>query len=303
MSTRQKGILSGLIASAIWGGMYVVSKVILGVIPPFALLSLRLLSGALALGLWTLFTGKSLGGLKRSQWMHVLAVGLLGYGISLGLQFTGTKLSTAANGAVVTAATPAFVYLFAWLLLKEQISARRLVALAVSTLGVLAVIDPRQAQLGGTLWLGNLFLVAAAITWALYSVLVRQNTQRVDTLSFSFVAFLGGMFLTIPVGAWEVSQQPVGEISLGIVAGILYLGIVSTAVAAYLWNRAFELLDAGVASLTFFAQPIVGAALGALFLGEKMTPLFITGAILILLGLWLAARDDRIDSSPRRKKK
>jgi drug/metabolite transporter (DMT)-like permease len=300
MSSRQRGIFSGLIAAAIWGGMYVVSKIILEVIPPFALLSLRLLLGAVALGLWMFFSGKKLPRLNRRLWLQLLAIGLLGYGISLGLQFTGTKFSTAANGAVVTAATPAFVYLFAWLLLKEKISARRLGALAISTLGVLAVIDPRQAQLGGTLWLGNLLLVAAAITWALYSVLVRQSSKQVDTLSLSLIAFVGGMFLTLPVGAWEVSSQSAGAITPGIIAGLLYLGVVSTAVAAYLWNRAFELLEAGVASLTLFAEPLVGAALGALFLGEKLTALFVTGATLILLGLWLAARDDRIASSPRR---
>jgi drug/metabolite transporter (DMT)-like permease len=227
-----------------------------------------------------------------------LAIGFLGYGVSLGFQFTGTKLSTAANGAVITAATPAFVYLFAWLLLREKISGRRLGALLVSTVGVLAVIDPRQAQLDAELWLGNLLLLGSAVTWALYSVFVRKATQSIDALPFSLIVFIGGLLVGVPAAGIELQTQAIGAIDTSIALGILYLGIVSTAVAAYLWNKALKLLDAGVAALTFFAQPLVGAALGALVLGEQLTPLFLVGGFLILLGLWLASRDDKILHSP-----
>ncbi len=299
MHSPQKGILFGLVAAAIWGGMYVVSKVVLEVIPPFALLSLRILLGAAALGGW-LAVRKGFPRLSRAQWAELLAVGLLGYGISLGFQFSGTKLSTAANGAVITAATPAFVYLFAWLLLGERVGGRRLIALLLSTVGVLLVVDPRQAQLNADLLLGNLLLVGAAVTWALYSVLVRRATKQIDALSFTFVALLGGLLVAIPAGAWELRTESVGAVELGTIAGVLYLGVISTAVAAYLWNKAFELLEAGVASLTFFAQPLVGVGLGALLLGERLTPLFLAGAFLILLCLWLAAREDKISTTSRR---
>jgi drug/metabolite transporter (DMT)-like permease len=72
-----------------------------------------------------------------------------------------------------------------------------------------------------------------------------------------------------------------------VIAGVLFLGIISTALAMYLWNTAFALLEAGVASLTFFAQPVVGTALGAYFLGERLTPLFLIGGVLIGLGIYL----------------
>jgi drug/metabolite transporter (DMT)-like permease len=296
MNSRH-GIIYGLIAAAIWGGMYVVSKVVLEVVPPFTLLSVRLILGTVALAVWVALRG-GVPKLGRATLLQLLTIGLLGYGVSLGFQFTGTKLSTAGNGAVITAATPAFVYLFAWLLLGEKITRRKLSALLVSTLGVLAVIDPRQAQLDAELWLGNLLLVGAAVTWALYSVYVRKATRQVDSLPFSLIAFLGGMMIAFPAAGFELQSQPVGAIDANIALGILYLGIVSTAVAAYLWNKAFEILNAGVAALTFFAQPLVGAAFGALVLGEQLTPLFLAGGFLILLGLWLAAGEDKIADIP-----
>ncbi|MBN1537071.1 MAG: DMT family transporter [Anaerolineales bacterium] len=284
---KHLGILSGIAAAAIWGGMYVVSKVVLEVIPPFALLSLRLILGTLTLWIIVIYKGGI--GFNRRQMLQVLGVGWVGYGISLGFQFVGTKLSTASNGSLVTSSTPAFVIIFAALILREKITRRQLLALGIATLGVLAVIDPRSAQISPNLFLGNLSLVAAAITWALYSVLIRKVTRDLDTLRVSLVAFWGGMVITLPAASLEIAQSGVGEITPGIIWGILYLGIISTALAMYLWNTAFATLEAGVASLTFFAQPVVGAGLGALLLGEKLTPLFILGGVLIGVGLWLAA--------------
>ncbi|HUE98298.1 MAG TPA: DMT family transporter [Anaerolineales bacterium] len=289
MSRTVVGILCGLGAASIWGGMYVVSKVVLEIIPPFSLVSLRLLLGALTLVLVLLLRGFSK--IPSKQLFQVLGVGFVGYGISLSLQFLGTKLSTAANGSLVTSATPAFVLIFAWLLLQEKITLLRLIALLLATLGVVAVIDPRSAQLNPELFLGNILLLGAAVTWALYSVLVRKSTQDLDVLPFSLIAFVGGLPVSVPASAWELRTLGVGEISLGVVGGVLFLGIISTALAMVLWNTAFAFVDASLASLTFFAQPVVGTILGWLFLGERITPLFLLGGFLIGLGLVIASRE------------
>ena len=270
--------------------MYVVSKVVLNVIPPFTLVTLRLLLGILVL--WLIVARQGGTGFTHQQTLQAIGVGLVGYGISLGFQFVGTRLSTASNGALVTSATPAFVLLFAAWILSERITRLRLAALLISTLGVLVVIDPRSAQFASNTFLGNLCLVAAALTWALYSVLVRKVTRGIDVLPATLVFFWGGLLVSVPAGALELRTIPVGPITGGVVLGVLYLGIISTALAMFLWNKAFAILEAGVASLTFFAQPLVGASLGALFLQEQISILFIVGGLMIGFGIWLAARSE-----------
>lgn len=288
------GLISGLTAAAIWGGMYVVSKVVLEVIPPFSLLTLRLIMGALALGIVIYFRNRnsstSIKFTKDFFWLSFL-VGIVGYGISLGFQFVGTKLSTASNGSLVTSATPAFVLLFAPFILGEKPTPRRIIALIISTLGVVAVIDPRTAELSPSLFWGNMSLLAAALTWALYSVLVRKVSQSMDLLASSTVMLLGGIPSSVAFSIWEIHTQGIGEITPGIIAGLLFLGIVSTAIAMFLWNYAFAELPAAVASLTFFAQPVVGTLLGWFFLAEKITPLFLAGGVLIGIGILIASRE------------
>jgi len=289
MKSSLPAIFAGLAAASIWGGMYVVSKVVLEVIPPFALLSLRLILGFATLAVIVLLRrGFRMG---KKQMLRALAVGFVGYGISLGFQFFGTKLSTASNGALVTSATPVLVLPFALLLLKEKLNFRRLVSLAIACVGVLVVIAPwdaRPSTATGPIRLGNVFLLAAAITWALYSVLVRKTAQKTDLLESSAIMLLGGIPTSIGFGIAEISSQGLGPLGPGILTGVLFLGIISTAVAMFCWNYAFAKLPASTAALTFYAQPVVGTLLGWALLGERMTPLFFTGGALIALGIFLS---------------
>lgn len=74
--------------------------------------------------------------------------------------------------------------------------------------------------------------------------------------------------------------------------GVLYLALVSTALALYLWNKALEMLGAGVASVFFFAQPVTGALLGWLFLHERLDANFFGGGgrILVAVGLTIVGK-------------
>lgn len=286
LTSLQRGAIYGLLAAAIWGGMYVVSDVVLKTIPPFTLLTLRLLLGLAVLAL-LLWRSRLELPLARERW-PLLAVGLLGFGVSVGAQFVGTDKSTAVNGALITTASPAFILVFAWLILRERLTGQRILAVALATLGVLVILDPAQADFGSDTFFGNVALAVAALTWGLYSVLVRKVSAGRDTLVVTVFFFIGGLFLTIPAAALELPGRPIGVVDLGTLLGILYLGIVSTAGAMWLWNRAFALVDAATASLFFFAQPLVGAFLGTVLLAQPLTPDLLLGGGLIVLGVLLA---------------
>jgi len=290
MTKTLSGTLAGLCAASLWGVMYVVSKVVMETVPPFVLVTSRLLLGAGTLALFVIRRGRPV--VPRSHILQILMVGLIGYGISLGFQFYGTMLSTASNGAMVTATTPAFVLPIAALILGERITLQRIIALTLSTVGVLVVVNPLGSSIEQGYLAGNLCLVTAALTWALYSVLVRKMTANYDVLTFSMYAFLGGLPVSVSLGVWELTQQPIGTLTWGILGGILFLGIICTALAMFLWNTAFKHLDAGIAGLTFFAQPLVGAALGALLLHDKLSLSFIFGGVLILGGILFSSHQN-----------
>ncbi len=283
-----RGAAYGITAAAIWGGMYVVSDVMLMVVPPFTLLTLRILLGLMVL--YPLNRARGPAPADRQTKLSLLALGALGLGISLGAQFVGTDLSTALNGALVTSASPAFVVLFAVILLREKLTVWRIAAVVLASVGVLVILNPAAADFGSDTFVGDVFLAIAALSWALYSVLVRRVSlrQKLPTLTVTVYALFGGLLLSAPASALELSQRSIGELDAAVFLGLLYLGFVSTAFALLLWNRAFALAPATVASLCFFAQPLAGAILATLVLGQELTLALCLGGGLIALAVLLS---------------
>jgi len=303
MTSTTRGLLAATLASTIWGGMYVVSRYALAVVPPLTLLALRFLVALPTLWVWHGLTERRRPDWRwpdREAWQDLLFIGFVGYAVSLGAQFAGTALAGAAVGSVITSATPAFVALFAWLILRERPDARKLIGLAIASAGVLLVIGATRpgGATGSTdrMLAGGAFLVLAAVSWALYSVLVRRATLRrgLSSLTITLGATVCGMLFDLPLAGMELAGSNVGTIMAGvhpvIVLAVLYLGVISTALAFHLWNVGFALLDANTAALCLFAQPLVGAALGALLLGETLTAGFVVGGLLIALGALISER-------------
>lgn len=280
------GALCLTLAAAIWGGVYVVSKVVLDVIPPFTLLIIRFAIALLVLGAFVVARKEYI---AKKDFPMVMVIAFVGVTISIAAQFVGTKLSTAHMGALITSASPAFIAIFAVWLLKERINWKQLTGILLATAGVLIVIGvPDEADAQSSL-AGNLILLLAAVSWGLYTVLSKKATQTYSSLSVTTYVALFGLIFTSPVMVWELSVTPVSwQFGWDIWAGVLYIGIISTAGAFYLWNKGFELMQAGSGAVFFFVQPIVGAFLGWLLLHEHLGIHFFAGALFIFLGVALS---------------
>jgi drug/metabolite transporter (DMT)-like permease len=292
--TRWQGPLALSLAAAIWGGMYVVSAAVLQVIPPWVLLEMRFVLGLLCLGALALrFRAWHV---DRRDLPLLLLLGLVGYTGSIGLQFIGTALSGAAMGSLITSASPGLIALFAWPLLREQLTARRALAVALATTGVLVVIGRPGATAtgqGNGGFIGDLALAGAAITWAFYTVLSRRQTRRNSSLTVTTWATLFGVLFTLPIAAWQWQADAVHlPVNPALWLGVVYLGVVATAGAFFLWNKGFETVNAATGSLFLFFQPLVGGVLGVLLLGERLGWNFALGAGLIAASVYVAARSE-----------
>lgn len=279
------------LAASIWGSMYVVSKYVLDYVPPFTLLWLRYAIAGLLLFI-IMFAVRQYR-IKRQDLLLFSWIGFIGYFVSVGTQFLGTKLADAHTGSLLTASSPVFTFLLARLLLNEAMTARKLLALGLSIIGIITVIG-FSSTAGGS-WTGNLYLVIAAITWALLSVYVKKASAVYSSLTITSYAILFALLFTTPATVWELQAQPVGLLANHLVwLGTLYIGIVSTAVAFFLWNKGMDLMEAGAGSLFFCFQPIVGAMLGWAMLNENLDARFFIGAALIIGSLIVVSTEKNV---------
>ncbi|EMI9087699.1 EamA family transporter [Bacillus cereus] len=276
------------LAASIWGGMYVVSKYVLDFIPPLTLVWLRFIIAFVVLYVILKIAEKKQKKkvtIRKKDWLLFAWIGFIGYFISITCQFIGTKLSDAHTGSLVTSATPAFMVIFAALILKEKLTARRLLSTIIATIGVIIVIG-WDIEIG-SYFIGTIILVGAAITWALLSIYVKIASARFSSLVITTYAIFFSLFFITPFMLWEFQSSPIEHMNLYVLLGVLYLGIVSTAGAFFLWNKGLELMDASIGSLFFFFQPIVGSLLGWLLLNETLNSNFFIGGILIICSVFI----------------
>lgn len=292
------GALCLSLAASIWGGMYVVSKYVLEFIPPLTLVWLRFIIAFAILFIILQITQRKQQtkiSIKKKDWLLFAWIGFIGYFVSITFQFIGTKLSDAHTGSLVTSATPAFMIIFARIIVKERITIRKFISILLATIGVSIVIG-WDIEIG-TYFTGTIILVGAAITWALLSIYVKIASQRFSSLVITTYAILFAILFITPCMIWEIQTYRIQSLNTLLILGIFYLGIISTAGAFFLWNKGMELMDAGIGSLFFFFQPLVGSFLGCLLLDEGLKTTFFIGAVLIVVSVLIVTIDKRKTSS------
>jgi len=277
------------LAASIWGGMYVVVKVIVDTVPPLELVWLRYMIAIIALFIIGIMTKQSWR-IDRRDWLLIFMIGLIGNTISIVAQEMGTMLSTSQMGAIITATTPAFMVMFARFILKEKITFKKAVSIILATFGVYMIVG--SAHIDSSHQLGGVALLIAALTWSLMSVLIKRVPEKYSQIVITSYGTLVAIIALTPLVVPRLKNLDVyAMVEPSIWGGLLYLGVISTACGFLLWNRGLQMLNAASGGLFFFFQPIVGTFLGWLLLGEQIGVSFWVGTVLIFSGVLLVIRE------------
>jgi len=283
-------------AASIWGGLYVASKFALDTIPPFTLLFFRYLVAAIVLVMICMRTNTKI--LPTDNRLTLFQIGFFGYFLSVASQFIGTKLSSAHMGAVITTLSPVFQSGFAIWLLREHITLRQAIAILLSLGGVLTINGLPGTQTGVNLQIGAFFLLLAALLWGYYSVLAKKVSTAYSALQITTIGIIIATLCTFPAALNETNGLSVQSFSWPIIFSILYLGVCSTAIAFFCWNKGLTLVPSHHAGLFFFLQPLVGSFLSWALLDEHLSNSFFIGSLLILVGVYFVMSEKSAESHP-----
>ena len=277
------------LAGSIWGAMFIAVRLTVGVITPVALVWMRYGVALIPL-VFLMFQQKISWKIEKKDRKLLLLSALTGNTLSIVTQESGTMLTSAQMGSVITAATPAFMVVFGCLLLHERFNLSRLLSVVLATIGVLLiVVDPDNIQ-GGSV-LGGVYLMVAAITWALMSILLKL-LSRYSVFALTFYSVLTAFIALSPYGIWWLaSEADITALAQPQIWGsVLYVGMISTTAGFVLWSKGLTYMDASIGGLFMFFQPVVGTLLGYFLLDEAITSYFVPGFALIAIGVVLAMR-------------
>ena len=285
--------IAPLLAASLWGGMYVVSKWGFDAIPPLTLAFLRVVLGAatLLVVVRLVYPRRTF---SRAEWGRFAVLGLW-VAVTMATQFVGTDLTTASEGALITVLTPVFTLALGVVVLDELVTRRKMLGTALALIGTVAVLAGQYdlAMIGAGATAGVVVLILASAGWAAYTVWGKPMIRRysaLETATYSTVLAVPMLAVLVPIEfvAGDASLAAT-SLTLPVVGAVVYLGVFSTAVAWYCWYKGLEYVDAGTVAVYFFAQPVVGAVLGAVFLGESLGYGFVVGGALMALGIYLVS--------------
>lgn len=291
---RLRAYIELLITVIIWGVAASVIKFGLSELSPFTFLAYRyFITTIVLLPFFILVKGK--GQILRYLPMIIL-ISLLGSTLNHALLFYGAKLSTSLDTSLITATAPILVIIAGAIFLKEHITHKEKVGIAVILLGTIAII--LQSLLEGgpnahSSLIGNILLFSCNIIFTGYLILSKKVLQNgISPFALTFMTFLVGFITTLPFSLRETGISNflphLLNLDLSIHLSVIYMSIFSGALAYWLYQKAQKTIEASEASVFQYLQPVVTAPVAIIWLGEKLTLPIVFGSVLIGLGVFLA---------------
>ena len=281
----RKGIVSGLLAAALFGASLPLSKLLLPAFHPLVLSALLYLGAGLAATAARIVRSKaSEAPLRKADLPALLGLVLIGGLLGTTLMLFGlARLSGVAGALLVNLETP-FTVLLAVAIFREHVGLRAGFALALVLAGA-ALLSYEPGEVRGSLP-GTLAICGACFCWALDNNLSQKLSARDPLAVVQVKALTVGAFAL----AWPWLASPVVP-SLSTIAATLALGALSYGASLVLNLRALRELGAARQATLFATAPFLGALLSFPILGEQPRPIHFLVAALMACGLWLLLRE------------
>jgi drug/metabolite transporter (DMT)-like permease len=281
--------LSLLIANLIYGLNYSIAKSVMPVhIKPLALVSLRSFTTAGLFWITSLFMPKD--PVNRKDLLFLFGCSFFGVVINQILFLVGLSLTSPINSSIIQSTNPIFAFVFAALILKENISILKGSGLALGLSGVLLLIlQNGTPDLESSTFLGDVFTLVNTISWAFYTVIIKRMLEKYHPVTVMKWVFFFGMFTTIPAGYNQWSTMDWSSVPMSGWLGIFFVVVFATFLGYLLISFGLRRLSPTVVSTYTYTQPVVAAYLASILGQDHITVIMIVSALLIFSGVFVVS--------------
>lgn len=296
-------------AALFWAGSAVTARAVAGEVPPMALNFWRWLLAFLVVLAWTWPELRRHRRLIASRWRYLSFLALasaVGFGA---LHIVAMQFTTAINGSLFQGLMSVCILVAAWIMLGDRIGRREGLAVALGFAGVVAIVTRGEAAVVAGLRFnpGDLLLLAAASSYAIYAVSLRRAPPELSASALMAMMFLFASAWMLPLWLGEVflfgRPLPLG---FDAVWSIAYMTVCPSVLAQIFWARAVAEVGPGRAGYFIYLSPVFGVLLSMMLLGEVFRWYHAAGIVMIFAGIWLATRTPAADgvragARPRRR--
>lgn len=291
-SARIKAYIMLLFVNLIWGVASPIIKFTLSAFDPTVFLTYRYLVASIFAIIFYFFVKLQF---PKKFWdiLLLFAYAFLNSVVSLGMLFFGMQNTTVLDMSLITLVGPLIVSIAGVYYLHEKVTRREKIGMVIAMLGtILTVIEPMYFNGGNALkFSGNLlvfgYVVNSMITTVISKKLLRNGVSPMTLVNTSFtvgfISFFVYSYTQNLININTIINTPI-EYHLG----VIYMALISGTLGFFLSTRAQKTIEISEQSLFSYLAPIFSMPIAVLWLGEKITPIFILGAIIITLGVGIA---------------
>lgn len=280
-----KGHLLSILCVIAWGTSFLVSKNLMEKLTPVQLMLLRFVIAWLVI--WVIYPKWYFNWREEGRFVALSLVGNTLYYLT---ENTALRLTLASNVSILVSAAPIASALMLRLFERDaRLSRRQIVGIGIAFLGVLFVVFNGVFVLKRNVF-GDLLALAAAFCWALYGFLAKRTMDRYDTFLSTRKLMFYGMITTAPILLFQGGDLTgIGQLKFDDICGLLYLGLICSALCYLMWNAALTNIGAMKANLYVYGVPVVTMIASAIFLGEAITLSGVIGVVLVVGGMLLSS--------------
>lgn len=286
-SSTALGYAVGTLCWVFSAGVYIAVKWISVDLPPWTLALARAFLAALVLLPFVYRYRDEMLKLMRERGWELLVVGGSGLYLTQGLVFFGLQFTNVINTGLILSLMPMITMVMAYFILSEPMNGWQVLGTLISFVGMVVIIvhGDLSRLLGLDFNLGELWIVAGAVLFGLYTVLLRRAKFKMDRLPLLVLLLLAGSVVGLPFAVVEIglgahlSFDMRGALALG------YCAVIGGAMMYLLYNWSIEILGASKAGLLIYLQMVFVPLFAYLILGEAIEPYHLAGGALILIGI------------------
>jgi len=265
-------------------------------IPPISLAFWRWVFVFLILLPFTYFSLKKNYTIIKKEYQKLFFLGAMGCGVCGAFPFLAGETTSVANMGIIYTSSPIFIILISGIFFNEKINLMKIIGLISCLVGVFIIIIKGDLNLLMNLnfTIGDLWMLAAAIGWALYSIyLFYWKTNLPIFQRFTLIAFFG----VVSLFPFYITEEIIFERTLfnsDFFIWVIFAAVSPGIIAFTLYTHVQKTLGASLTGFTLYIFTIYAAIYGFIFFDEKLEPYHYAGTLLVFFGVYLAKKNYEI---------
>jgi len=280
-------------ATLFWSGNFIVGKAAsLFDIPPFTLNFYRWLFAWLILAPFTLKEIYKTRSHILDNLKHVLILGITSITLFNSIVYYSLQFTQVISGVLMISTIPVMIIFISSLLRIEKTNFYQIMGVVFSMLGVIVIITQMNGENIKKLSFnkGDLSIIVAMLSWALYSALLKKKKLELSQLSLLQVIISSGLIFLLPIYIIEMNQGRFVTLELPFILTLIYVVLFPGLASFICWIKGIRLIGANRSGIFLHLMPIFSTIMAILIFNEKFMVYHLVGAILIISGIILSSR-------------